>query len=145
MSDQASKPPFGEPPYGLRPETWAVAEYDAIREAINSLLAETIAGIDCCEAWLSDHDVVVGAGGNKMPALFDWVQKKHRELEGLDAQLLRLRRSPMDIRTRAKEFEALIPVVRRAVAEQWPRHLDGAQAGSQSAPKIPVPLGTDRG
>jgi hypothetical protein len=31
------------PPHGLRPETWAVAEYDGLREAVDSVLARVIA------------------------------------------------------------------------------------------------------
>lgn len=43
MTDEPSRPRFSSPPYGLRPETWAVAEYDGLREAVNSVLARVIA------------------------------------------------------------------------------------------------------
>ena len=42
MSDQPPNQHLVTPPYGLRPETWAIAEYDGLREALNSVLARII-------------------------------------------------------------------------------------------------------
>lgn len=126
MTDQPTKDPSAAPPYGLRPETWAAAEFDAIREAINSLLAETMAGIDDCGSWLADHEIAVGAGGNARPNLVRWVRKKLLEYQDLDDRLRGLREAPMALESRSKALETLTPIVRRVVFEQWPTHLDAA-------------------
>ena len=148
MTDQSSKALPATPPYGLRPETWAAAEYDAIRESINSLLAETMAGIDYCEDWIYNHEVVVGAGGSAWPNLLQWVRNKLRDHEDLDDQLRRLRDTPMALELRSKALDDLSLIVRRAVFEQWPTHLDSAELAEAASPAIisvETPAGTDRG
>lgn len=79
MPDQSSKPPFGEPPYGLRPETWAVAEYDGLREAVNSVLARVIS-----LEYLLEREVFWKGGAdnetmNSAKALDDELVAWHRE------------------------------------------------------------------
>ena len=148
MTDQSNKTLPGTPPYGLRPETWAAAEYDAIRESINSLLAETMAGMDYFESWLDDHEIVVGAGGNAWPNLVQWVRNKLRQHEDLDDRLRWLRDTPMALEARSKALDDLTPIVRRAVFEQWPSHLEAADLVEAAPPagiSAESTAGTDRG
>ena len=101
MSDQRFKMPLGENPHGIRPETWAVAQYDALREALNGQLARISAEEDRLE-----HLVYKRIGADVRSLIVPSLE----QFAAIEARALRARRSIIDASATTEEIHQIARV-----------------------------------
>lgn len=122
------------PPYGLRPETWAVAEYDALREALSVLLARVTALTYAAIAKSEDPSLDAPTRAS--------LRDKVRDLRALDNRIIEVRNAGLAnelLRERYYSFAACVqgidnrPMAARPIVSKTSAEIEvGRARGSET-------------